>query len=73
MLRCIIHTTGEYMEKTDRNISNKKRRKGKLSYLPIKSHSPRWTRHKNYQKPTRREGKRIIGDKSLGVFDDKDK
>lgn len=44
-------------------------RKGRAMYLPIKIHGQRKTQHKGYDKPIKREGKRITGDKNLGWFE----
>ena len=54
--------------KMDRNIENRKARRGRQVFLPTKIHSTRVTRHKGRMKPARKEGKRKMGDKDLGIY-----
>lgn len=67
-----IRTTGckkMNNEKMDRNLEHRLKRRGRAILLPTKTHHQRRTQHKGYLKPTRREGKRVMGDKRLGWFD----
>lgn len=56
-------------EKLNRNVEHRLERKGRAMRLPIKQHGQRRTQHKGHNKPIRREGKRITGDKTLGWFE----
>lgn len=58
----------DWETKIDKNIKNRKERKGRQVILPVKNHSDRVTMHKRRMKPARKEGKRTMGDKSLGTY-----